>query len=191
MRKRISLISLLFTLTVVTTTSAALLAQVPEPVEKTAKKAGNVVTDSWIKMKIYTQFVPEKTLDDSDIDVDIKNRMVTLNGTVMTAAGRDRAVAIAKATDGVKGVTDNLRVAPAGSKGMTTSDGVIKARIYTELTKDSALEGSDIDVDVDDGVVTLKGTVRSQAGRARAAAIAKGTKGVKSVMDNLTISTRR
>ena len=163
---------------------SALFAQVPDSVEKTAQKTGNAVTDTWIKMKLYTQFAPEKALDESDIDVDIKTGMVTLNGTVVTAAGRDRAVAIAKATDGVKGVTSNLRIAPAAS---ATSDGIIKAKIYGQLMTDRALEGSDVDVDVDNGVVTLKGHVRSAAGQTRAAAIAKGTAGVKSVTDNLTV----
>jgi hyperosmotically inducible protein len=50
-------------------------------------------------------------LDDSDIDVDVANNYVTLNGTVKSAAARAKAVSIAKATDGVKGVKDNLRVA--------------------------------------------------------------------------------
>ncbi len=49
-------------------------------------------------------------LDDSDIDVDVKNNMVTLNGTVKSAAAKARAVSVAKATDGVKGVTDLLKV---------------------------------------------------------------------------------
>lgn len=192
MRKRISLIGpLVFALTMLVGNSATLLGQVPEPVEKAARKAGTAVTDNWIKMKIYTLFVPEKALDDSDIDVDVRKSVVTLNGTVMTAAGRERAAAIATATDGVKGVTDNLRIAPAGSTPIRMSDGFIKARIYGLLMSDSALEGSDINVDVDDAVVTLKGTVRSEAGRSRAVAIAKGAAGVKSVTDTLTISTRR
>jgi osmotically-inducible protein OsmY len=38
--------------------------------------------------------------------------VVTLNGTVPTAAGRARAVAIAKGTDGVKNVVDHLTIGP-------------------------------------------------------------------------------
>ena len=190
MRKRTSFISIfVMALTVLVGSSATLLAQVPAPVEKAAQKAATAVTDNWVKMKIYTLFAPEKSLDDSDIDVDVKNGMATLNGTVVTAAGQARAVAIAKATDGVKGVTDNLRIAPASAN--RTSDGFIKTRIYGQLMTESALEGHDIDVDVDDGVVTLSGTVRSEAGRTRAVAIAKGAAGVKSVTDKMTISTRR
>jgi len=191
MKKRTAFMALLvFIVMVLVGNRTTALAQVPEPVEKAGKKIGTAVTDNWIKMKIYSSFMPEKTLDESDIDVDIKNGAVTLNGTVVTAAGRERAVAIAKATDGVKGVTDNLRVAPAGTTAKGMSDGFIKARIYGQLASDSALDGSDINLDVDDGVVTLKGTVRSEAGRARAVSIAKGASGVKSVKDTLTIAAR-
>jgi osmotically-inducible protein OsmY len=192
MRTSIRFIGLcVFALTVTAGNAGALPAQVPERVEKAGQKAGTAITDNWIKMKIYTLFVPEKALDDSDIDVDVKNGVVSLHGTVMTAAGRERAVAIAKGTDGVKGVTDNLRIAPAGKTPLRMSDGFVKGRIYGLLMNETALEGSDIDVDVNDGVVTLSGTVRSDAGRTRAVAIAKGTAGVKSVTDKLTISTRR
>jgi len=155
-------------------------------VQDTARKAGNVITDSWITMKIHAQFVPEKALDDSDIKVETKDGMVTLSGTVASAGGRTRAVAIAKATDGVKGVTDNLTVAAYPVGGV--SDGWIKSRIYGQFITEKALDNSNINVDVDKGVVTLKGTVRSEAGRTRAMAIAKATNGVKNVNDALMIS---
>jgi hyperosmotically inducible protein len=80
--------------------------------QETAAKSGNAIKDSWITLKVHSQFVPEDALKDSDIDVDTANGVVTLTGTVASAAGRARAVAIAKATDGVKSVNDRLRIAP-------------------------------------------------------------------------------
>ena len=77
-----------------------------------AQRSGNAITDSWITMKVHSQFVPEAALEDSDIDVDTRAGVVTLTGTVASAAGKSRAVAIAKATDGVKSVSDRLRIAP-------------------------------------------------------------------------------
>jgi hyperosmotically inducible protein len=124
---------------------------------------------------------------------------VTLKGTVPTDAAKGRAVALAKATDGVKSVTDQLRVAPSDSKpgvaretagkaGRSVNDGWIKSKIYAQFLTDwNTLEDSDIDVDVSKGVVTLKGTVKTEAAKTRAAAIAKGTDGVASVNDNLRV----
>ena len=54
----------------------------------------------------------ENSLDNSDIDIDVSKGAVALKGAVRTAA-KDRAAAIAKATDGVKSVKDDLKVDPA------------------------------------------------------------------------------
>jgi hyperosmotically inducible periplasmic protein len=77
-----------------------------------AKSTGRSIDDGWIKSKIYAQYMADwnTVLDDSDIDIDVTNNMVVLNGTVKTAAAKTKAVSIAKATDGVKGVKDNLKV---------------------------------------------------------------------------------
>jgi hyperosmotically inducible protein len=77
-----------------------------------AKKTGRAIDDGWIKSKIYAQYMADwnTVLDDSDIDIDVSNNMVTLNGSVKSAQAKAKAVSIAKATDGVKGVKDNLKV---------------------------------------------------------------------------------
>ena len=72
--------------------------------------AGEAVTDGWITTKVKGSFVGEDALDNSDIDVDTNDGVVTLSGTVASEAGRARALAIAKKIEGVKSVKDNLRV---------------------------------------------------------------------------------
>jgi hyperosmotically inducible protein len=164
-------------------------------------RSGNVVKDGWITVKIHSQFLPEDALDGSDIDVDTDAGVVTLSGTVVNDAGRARAVAIAKATDGVKSVNDKLKIAAAkpgvewpkaneaGAKaGRAIADGWIKSKIYAQyLTDWSVFDDSDLDIDVASGVVTLNGSVATPAAKTRAVAIAKGTDGVKSVTDKLTV----
>jgi osmotically-inducible protein OsmY len=82
-----------------------------------AKKTGRAIDDGWIKSKIYAQYMADwnTVLNDSDIDIDVTNNMVVLNGTVKSAEAKAKAVSIAKSTDGVKGVKDNLKVA-AGTR---------------------------------------------------------------------------
>jgi len=46
------------------------------------------------------------------------------------------------------------------------------------------------DVDTNDHIVTLKGTVLTSAGRARAGAVARQTEGVRRVVNNLTIGSK-
>ena len=75
-------------------------------------KTGEVITDSWIVSRVHSKFVGEDLLKDSSIDVDSKDHVVTLNGTVMSAAAKARAVAEAKEVEGVKSVVDHLTVGP-------------------------------------------------------------------------------
>jgi hyperosmotically inducible protein len=76
-------------------------------------KAGSEVSDAWILSEIKTRFVEEGLLKGSDINVDCDKRVVTLRGTVASAAGRNRAMEIAESTKGVARVVDNLKI---GSK---------------------------------------------------------------------------
>ena len=199
-----------------------------------AQKAA--IKDGWLVTKLHSLFVSEDALSGSNIDVDVKNGMVTLQGTVPNEAARARAIAIAKGADGVKGVTDQLRIAPehrgmddktedaakkagrktaagaekaadktahaadkaadktmAGAKktGRKVDDGWIKSKIYAQYMADwnDILDDSNIDVDVKNNMVTLSGTVKTAAAKARAVSVAKGTDGVKGVTDMLKVST--
>jgi osmotically-inducible protein OsmY len=151
----------------------------------------NTIKDGWLVMKVHSEMVDEDVLSGSDIDVDVKNGVVTLQGTVPSEAARARALAVAKANDGVKNVVDQLKIAPArgnmaakadragdkaetaaeraGDKtasatqktGRAVDDGWIKSKIYAQYMADwnTVLDDSDIDVDVENNVVTLNGTV--------------------------------
>ena len=68
--------------------------------------------DAWITTKVKSQFIGVDDLKDSDINVDTANHVVTLKGRVLTAAGRTKAVDIAKQTDGVTKVIDQLTIGP-------------------------------------------------------------------------------
>jgi hyperosmotically inducible periplasmic protein len=75
-------------------------------------KTGEVITDGWITTRVKSKFVGEDLLKDSDINVDTNNHVVTLTGTVMSAAARARAVAEAKEVEGVHQVVDRLTIGP-------------------------------------------------------------------------------
>jgi hyperosmotically inducible protein len=68
------------------------------------------------------------------------------------------------------------------------NDAWITTKVKTDFINEDLLKGSNINVDTNNHIVTLKGTVASEAGRARALQIAKTTKGVSRVVDQLTIA---
>src|SRR3954463_7020874 len=76
---------------------------------------GEKITDAWILTKVKAQFVGEDALEHSDINVDVRNHIVYLKGTVASQAGKARAAEIARATDGVTSVQNHLRVGVAAN----------------------------------------------------------------------------
>jgi hyperosmotically inducible periplasmic protein len=180
----------------------------------------SAVKDGWLVMKIHSEFVDEDVLAGSNIDVDVKNGVVTLQGTVPSEAARARALQSAKNNDGVKSVTDQLKIAApapdkvartadkadermekAGDKtanaarktGRAIDDGWIKSKIYAQYMTEwnTVLDDSDIDIDVQNNMVTLNGTVKSPEAKTKAVSIAKATDGVKGVKDNLRVAATR
>jgi osmotically-inducible protein OsmY len=83
-------------------------------------KTGEAITDAWITAQLKWFYVGEDSLKGSDISIDTSNHVVTLKGTVTTAAGKTRAVELAKETDGVSRVDDHLAVKAEPAKTQAT-----------------------------------------------------------------------
>jgi hyperosmotically inducible periplasmic protein len=86
--------------------------KVGETTKEGLSKTGEVITDAWITSRVHSKFIGEDLLKDSDINVDTKDHVVTLRGTVPSAAAKSRAISQAKEVEGVKSVVDHLTVGP-------------------------------------------------------------------------------
>ena len=73
-------------------------------------KTGEAATDVWITSKVKWFFVGEDLLKGADINVHTTDHVVTLQGTVRTVAGRDRAISLATRTGGVHRVVNQLTI---------------------------------------------------------------------------------
>jgi hyperosmotically inducible periplasmic protein len=151
-------------------------------------------TDTGITTSVKAKLAADEMVKAYQIDVDTRNHVVTLTGTVDTARAKTRAVELARATAGVKSVADNLTVGTTtatlpspDAERAAYSDPAITAAVKGKLLGDPLVSGLRIDVDTTDGVVTLTGRVRSQAERDQAMRLVRDTNGVKSVDDNLTV----
>jgi hyperosmotically inducible periplasmic protein len=71
---------------------------------------GEAITDGWITTKVSAKFVDETLLKNSNINVDTKDHVVTLKGTVRSSAAKARAAEIARSTEGVTSVVNQLVV---------------------------------------------------------------------------------
>lgn len=93
------------------------------------------------------------------IDVQVRDGKVTLSGTVSSPEAREAAVETAQLTAGVTEVEDRLVVREPGIDLYTDLE--IEAMVRDQLYWDSRVEEKRIQVEVEDGVVTLSGEVDS------------------------------
>lgn len=78
--------------------------------EKGSSTIGQGINDSWLWFKTKTALATANDLRDSTINVDVVNDMITLKGTVATAAQKNQAETVAKTIEGQKGVKNELLV---------------------------------------------------------------------------------
>lgn len=84
---------------------------VADTAKSSAHEAGGDIADSWITTKVKSTYAYSSNVDGSDISVDTKGGIVTLNGMVDSGAERALAIELAQNVRGVKSVQ---------SKGLTT-----------------------------------------------------------------------
>jgi hyperosmotically inducible protein len=74
------------------------------------KTAGSFVDDSYLTTAVKTKLLGDTGRKAFDIHVTTKDQVVTLRGTLPTAALRDQAITVAKSVEGVKDVVSELEV---------------------------------------------------------------------------------
>lgn len=181
-------------------------------------------TDPGITTAVKGKLAADDVVKSYRIDVDTKDHVVTLNGAVDTAAARERAVQLARGTNGVRDVVDRLTVTPgvtpttgvddkiqdkakdaaqdadhktddaqkkagdaADKVGDAAANAALTSVVKTKFLADTTISGLKIDVDSNNGVVTLTGNVSSAAEKQHAVKVARETEGVKSVVDRLKV----
>ena len=78
--------------------------------KESGRKVGTGANDTWLWIKTRFDLAAADDLRDSTINVDVDNDIVTLSGTVASAAQKARAEAVAKSVEGVKSVRNQLKV---------------------------------------------------------------------------------
>jgi hyperosmotically inducible periplasmic protein len=171
------------------------------------------MSDSDLKNKIEAQLKSDPQLQDANLSVsaDADRNKVTLSGTVPTEEMRMKAVARARAAHPGLTVEDKIDVKPsevsrsdytpemaraekdrARSRnetiGNSAEDAWIHSKIVAKLITDKNTPERKINVDVDNGVVTLRGTVNSMQEKQEAERLAKETDGVKRVTNQLKVA---
>jgi osmotically-inducible protein OsmY len=169
---------------------------------KPATAATEKTSDQALKDRIAYRFDTNPAVKKYDLKVNVSGGVATISGDVSTEAQKMEAAKLAK-VPGVSKVVNEVKVDKDVDKtlaertksglsktGEAINDAWITAKVKWFFVGEDLLKGSDINVDTTNKVVTLKGTVKSAAARARAVELAKETDGVTRVIDQLTIGTK-
>jgi len=169
----------------------------------TPRTLGEKVGDARITSTIQSKYFLDDLVKGRRIDVDTRQGVVTLRGDVSNESERSQALLLARNTDGVQRVEDNLTVNPSvtGSTNTTAEkapstpkrvdDAALTTKIQSKFFGDNQVKAGSIDVSSKDGVVLLEGTVPNEAARKKAVSIARSTDGVVQVVDRLKVGRKR
>ena len=178
----------------------------------TPRTLGEKVDDARITSTIQSKYFLDDLVKGRRINVDTRQGIVTLRGDVSNESERSQALLLARNTDGVQRVEDNLTVNPSvtGSTVHTSvtgstntpaenapptpervDDTALTTKIQSKFFVDNQVKAGSIDVSSKDGVVLLAGTVPNEAARKKAVSIARSTDGVVQVVDRLKVAGRK
>jgi osmotically-inducible protein OsmY len=171
------------------------------------------MTNSELEQAIHSRLDADPQLKAANLDVDanVKDNTVKLSGTVPTEDLRNQAVQTVKAVRPALEITDKIDVKPreisrsewteqmasdarerakatGDTIGSSINDAWIHAKITSKLIGDTATPARKINIDVVNGVVTLRGEVNTTAAKTEAERIAKDTEGVTRVKNILRVT---
>jgi osmotically-inducible protein OsmY len=170
------------------------------------------VSNSDLEQNVKSKLAADPRTAGADLGVsaDASKNQVTLSGTLYSESARTEAINDAKAAQPGLDVVDKIEVKPGevprsaytddmarqareqartqGDKiGTSVEDAWIHTKIASKLVTNSETPARDIHIDVQNGVVTLRGTVGAAAQKADAGRVAKDTDGVKRVNNLLHV----
>jgi osmotically-inducible protein OsmY len=152
----------------------------------TTERAGTQMSDAGITSKVKAKFASDPELHNiASIDVDTIEGRVRLSGSADTSAQKAEAEKLARNTDGVRSVDNDIEVSTGRTLGQATDDSVITSKVKAKLTGN--MNPFNVDVDTRHGVVTLTGRVETSADKSTAERLARETSGVTSVKNELKV----
>lgn len=145
-----------------------------------------VFSDEEIKNIIVDHLDWNTRIDASRVLVSIDNGLVTLTGTVNSHAEKQEAFEAARHVSGVRAVSNEIIVFHPSEKD-NVPDREIEEAVKQAFAWSPYIDKETIDVRVSDGTVTLRGCVRHYSQRLKAETIISEFKGVKKIVDELSI----
>jgi hyperosmotically inducible protein len=148
-------------------------------------------SDEWIAMKIRGELLVKANVSATSTTVGVKDGVVTLTGTVKNRAQKDLTEAYVNDIDNVKAVKNDLVIqapAPGDSTiGDDMDDASITSQVKFALLSHRSTSALSTKVITENSVVNISGVADSDAEKSLVTKIAQDTRGVKSVVNDMTV----
>jgi osmotically-inducible protein OsmY len=142
--------------------------------------------DSRIELSAKQSYMFKTFLKGDDIKIESRDGAVTLTGIVADNFNKSLAQETIAGLPGVKSVDNRLEV--KGAPPTANSDAWIRDKVKVTLLFHRSVSASTTEVDVKDGIVTLRGDASSHAQKELTTEYAKDIEGVKDVNNEMTVT---
>jgi hyperosmotically inducible protein len=142
--------------------------------------------DDRIESSARESYVFKTYLKGDDIKIESKDGAVILTGVVSEESRRGLAKETVAGLPGVKSVDNRIEV--KGASPSPNSDAWLGQKVKATLLFRRNVSAGTTEVDVKDGIVTLRGHAASQAQKELTSEYAKDVDGVKDVKNEMTVS---
>jgi osmotically-inducible protein OsmY len=160
---------------------------------------GAQLDDAMLGLRVRARLLEHLGAEALSLGLSVEDGAIVLTGTVANAASKPLAREVALTVEGVSSVSNRIEVATSGKDewrpiaravGVAereVADAVLLTQVKLRLAQALGVRALDIDVDVRDAEVSLRGTLESPDGRRLAVATAEAVEGVEEVHDLLQV----
>jgi osmotically-inducible protein OsmY len=142
--------------------------------------------DSRIELSAKQSYVFKTYLQGDDIKIQSKDGAVTLTGVVSESFHKSLAQETVAGLPGVTSVDNRLEI--KGAAPTANSDAWLRDKVKVALLFHRSVSSSATEVDVKDGIVTLRGEAVSQSQKELTTEYARDVEGIKDVKNDMTVA---
>lgn len=154
----------------------------------TGTTVGTDIDDSVVTTRVKSALLADHDIKSFDIKVETRKGLVQLSGFIDTRERMDKAMALVRKVEGVKGVDNGMTLKEGQTTmGNAVDDSVITTRVKSALFAVPEVKSFDIAVVTRKGEVQLSGFIESDDQINRILAIVRSVEGVQGVVNEMKL----
>ncbi|AXX88883.1 BON domain-containing protein [Arcobacter suis] len=175
--------------TILIVNTVPLLATEVSDTTKSKSTIGEKIDDTVITTQVKMALMKDSSTATLGADVTTTNGVVLLQGTVQDNSERDMTTKVGASVQGVKSVQNEMKVITeqTSTVGERLEDTAITTKVKMALTLHASTGALRTTVTTTDSVVTVGGKAKNKAEKELVSKIVEDVKGVRKVINNMTV----